>query len=70
MSLHTIVNDGHAGRRMQRRASAAAHHAVASTVAQPGMELSGRLSGMSMRILETGLAIIAIATALLIGLGR
>ena len=70
MSLHTIVNHGLAGRLLQRRASAAAHHAVASTVGQPGMELPGRLSGMSMRILETGLAITAIATAVLIGLAR
>jgi hypothetical protein len=29
-----------------------------------------RLSGMSMRVLETGLAFIAIVTAVLIGLGR
>lgn len=70
MSLHTIINEGLAGRRMQRRVSADAQHAVASAVAQPNMELPGRLSGMSMRILETGLAITAIATAVLIGLAR
>ena len=70
MSLHTIVSDGLAGRLAHRRAAAATRTAVASTVAQPRIELPGRLSGLSMRILETGLAVTAIATAFLIGLGR
>jgi hypothetical protein len=72
MSLHTIVSDGVAGRLQQRRARAAGARAdVASAVAQPPrMELPGPLAGMSMRVLETGLAVTAIATAVLIGLGR
>lgn len=62
MSLHTIVSDRLAG-RLPRRATAVA--------AQPTTApLAVRLSGMSMRVLETGLALVAIATALLIGLGR
>ena len=70
MSLHSI-SDGLAGRLTHRRASGAAGRAaVASSIAQPRMDLPGRLSGMSMRILETGLAVTAIATAVLIGLGR
>jgi hypothetical protein len=71
VSLHTIVSDGLAGRLTHRREAAAGPRAaVASTVPQTRIELPGRLSGMSMRILETGLAITAIATAVLIGLGR
>jgi len=71
MSLHTIVSDGLAGRRHQRRTPAAGARAgVTSAVAQPPIELPGRLSGLSMRVLETGLAVTAIATAVLIGLGR
>lgn len=63
MSLHTIVSDGLHGRLQPRRAVAA--------VAQPRTtDLAARLSGASMRILETGLAVTAIAVALLIGLGR
>jgi hypothetical protein len=63
VSLHTIVSDGLAGRLHPRRATAVA--------AQPTTApLAVRLSGMSMRVLETGLALVAIATALLIGLGR
>ena len=70
MSLHTIVSDGLAGRLTHRRAAQGAAQAVTASVARPRMELPGRLSGMSMRILETGLAVTAIATAVLIGLGR
>ena len=65
VSLHTIVSDGLAGRlhNHPRRARA--------VVAQPrATDLAVRLSGMSMRVLETCLALTAIATALLIGLGR
>jgi hypothetical protein len=69
VSLHTIVHDGLAGRFL-RRDPLSTHHALVSTAVQPRTELPGRLSGMSMRMLETGLAIIAIATAVLIGLGR
>ena len=64
MSLHTIVSDGLAGRLPTRRIAAAA-------VARPARSpMAVRLSGASMRVLETGLALTAIATALLIGIGR
>lgn len=64
MSLHTVVSEGLIGRLHRRTAPAVA-------VEQPGStELAARLSGMSMRALETGLALTAIAVALLIGLGR
>ena len=63
MSLSTIVSDGLAGRLPQRRA--------ASAVARPPqVPLAVVLTGMSMRLLETSLAVTAIAVALLIGLGR
>lgn len=63
MSLHTIVSDGLIERLHSRRAAVA--------VAQPRTtELAVRLTGMSMRFLETSLAVTAIAVALLIGLGR
>lgn len=62
MSLHTI-GDGLAGRLHPRRATAVAVKPTATPLAV-------RLSGMSMRVLETGLALVAIATALAIGLGR
>ena len=64
MSLHTIVSDGLAGRFL--------HHprrAVAATKARSN-SIAVRFQGKSMRPLETGLALTAIATALLIGLGR
>jgi len=63
VSLHTIVSDGLIGRLHARRTAVA--------VAQPRpTELAARLSGASMRFLETALAVTAIAVALLIGLGR
>ena len=68
MSLHTIVQGSLAGRLRLRRvipARAAAGTAAAGTAALPL-----RISISSMRVLETGLALSAIATALLIGLGR
>ncbi len=62
VSLHTIVSDGLLGRFQARRTVA---------VAQPRTtELGVRVSGASMRLLETGFALTAIAVALLIGLGR
>ena len=64
VSLHTIVSDGPVGRLAHRRAAAAVAQHPASS------QLVVRLSGASMRILETGLALTAIATALLIGRGR
>jgi hypothetical protein len=63
VSLHTIVSAGLAGRFGQRR--------VAAAVARPRpARFSVLLTGASMRVLETGLALTAIATAILIGLGR
>jgi hypothetical protein len=67
VSLHTLVSDGLANRlqpRLQPRR-------ITAAVAQPrATDMAARLSGASMRLLETGLALTAIATALLIGLGR
>ena len=64
MSLHTIVSSGVVGRLHSRRGAATA-------VIQPhASPITALLSGSSMRVLETGIAIVAIATALLIGLGR
>ena len=63
MSLHTIVHDGFASRILRPRAAA-------SRPAPRAAALTTRLSISSMRVLETGLAISAIATALLIGHGR
>jgi len=64
VSLHTLVSDGLAGRLPTRRSSA-------PVLVQPEPStIAARLSGASMRILETGLAVTAIVTALLIGLGR
>ena len=62
MSLHTIVSDSIVGRRALRRAA---------PVARPRMnEMAVLLTGASMRVLETALAISAIAVALLLNLGR
>ena len=63
MSLHTIVSDGLAGRFAPRPATAA--------VARPrSAPIAVLLTGMSMRFLETALAVGAIAAALLLGVGR
>jgi hypothetical protein len=64
VSLHTLVTDGLAGRFPARRSSTAVVSRRESST------LAAGLSGASMRILETGLALAAIATAVLIGLGR
>jgi len=64
VSLQTIVSGGLAGRRRLRRAVAAA------VLQPPATQAALDLSVGSMRILETGLALTAIATALLIGLAR
>jgi hypothetical protein len=63
VSLHAIVQGTFAGRRRPRRDIAA--RATAGAAAVPL-----RISISSMRILETSLALSAIATALLIGSGR
>ena len=70
MSLHTIVSDGLTARLTNRRAHAVPARVTVASVPPARVELAGRLSGMSMRVLETGLAVTAIATAVLIGLGR
>jgi hypothetical protein len=64
VSLQTIVSSGLAGRLRPRRAVAPA--AVEPRIPQAAIDLP---TG-SMRILETGLALAAIATALVIGIGR
>lgn len=63
MSLHTIVSRGLAGWRTARVAPLP----TARTVENTSVTV---LRGMSMRVLEAGLAAIAIATALLLGIGR
>lgn len=60
MSLHTLVQGSLAGRLNLRRAISMARPPTSAVV----VNLPG-----SMRLLETGLAAAAIATALLIGLG-
>ena len=64
MSLNTIVSSGVAGRLHSRRG------AVSAVIQPHASTMTALLSGPSMRVLETGLAVVAIATALLIGLGR
>ena len=63
MSLNTIVNGGLAGRlHLRRSVTAPAEPRVA--------DLAISLPGASMRWLETAMALIAIATAILIGAGH
>jgi hypothetical protein len=63
VSLQTIVRGGLAGRFHVGRE-------LAARPARPTAAVSTRLTISSMRILETSLALSAIATALLIGHGR
>jgi hypothetical protein len=63
VSLHTIVQQGVIGRFNARRAEAA-------VLQPPAKVLAVRLTGASMRLLETGLALSAIATAVLLGMAR
>lgn len=65
MSLFSLVNRGLAGRLGQRPGDPGADADRADGEAQ-----SVRLPGASMHFLEAGLALTAIATAILIGLGR
>ena len=65
MSLYSVVSRGVVGRFGQRPSEAVA--TVAQASANDG---SVRLPGASMRVLEAGLALTAIATAILIGVGR
>jgi hypothetical protein len=63
VSLHAIVQDGLAARLRNRRDIAPRPGARTAVVPL-------RISISAMRVLETGLALTAIATALLIGHGR
>jgi hypothetical protein len=65
VSLYTVVSRGVAGRFGQRSVDAPAPTARAEAV-----DSRVRFQGASMRILEAGLALIAIATAVLMGVGR
>ena len=62
MSLHSIARDGLAGRLGRR--------VVATRRTSRSVAVPIRISISSMRVLETSLALGAIATAMLIGLGR
>ena len=62
MSLHSIARDGLAG-RLRRRV-------VATWPTSRAIAVPIRISISSMRVLETSLALGAIAAAMLIGLGR
>jgi len=64
VSLHTIVQDSLAGRIHLRREAA---RRMAGAPAVRSLALPVRISIGSMRLLETALALGAIATALLIG---
>ena len=65
MSLHTIVQGGVAARLHRRRVIPAP-----APLATRTLPLTTRISISSMRVLETGLAIGAIAAALFIGQGH
>jgi len=65
VSLYTVVSRGVSGRFGQRPNDRGAN------VDEVGARNRGvRLSGASMRVLEASLAFTAIATAILIGVGR
>jgi hypothetical protein len=65
VSLYTVVSRGVSGRLGQRPNDPGAN-VDRVTSGNKGV----RLPGASMRVLEAGLALTAIATALLIGVGR
>ena len=64
MSLQTIVASGFGNRLHLRR------EAIAVTIEPRRETVAVAMAGGSMRFLEAGLALTALATALLIGLGR
>jgi hypothetical protein len=65
VSLYSVVSRGVAGRFGQRPTDAV------SSLNRTGARMPAvRLSGASMRVLEAGLALGAIVTAILIGVGR
>ncbi len=63
MSLQTIVASGFGTRLLHRQA-------VQARIATPPKTLAVAMAGGSMRFLEAGIALTALATALLIGVGR
>ena len=65
MSLYSVVSRGVVGRLGQRSSGAGTGPVMA-----PGQSLQVRWPGASMRVLEASLALTAIATAILIGVGR
>jgi hypothetical protein len=65
VSLYTVVSRGVAGRLGQRPVTSAAS-ADELGARNPAV----RLPWASMRVLETGLALLAIAAAIVIGVGR
>ena len=65
MSLYSVVSRGVAG-RLSQRSDVTAASADRTDARIPGV----RLPGASMRVLEAGLALTAIATAILLGVGR
>jgi len=75
VSLYTVVSRGMVGRLGPRpiEADSKTGRARAGGVEADDVEAGEpevRLPGASMRVLETGLALTAIATAILIGVGR
>jgi len=64
VSLQTIVASGLGSRLLHRR------QAIEATLEPPPRTVAVAMAGGSMRFLEAGLALTALATALLIGLGR
>ena len=75
MSLYTVVSRGMVGRLGPRPIEADAKTGTAQAGAIEADDVAAaepavRLPGASMRVLETGLALTAIATAILIGVGR
>ena len=67
MEPYTIDSDAIVGRL--RVARGAASTAAAARPRRPA-PIAVLLCGSSMRVMETGLALVAIATAVLLGLGR
>ena len=65
MSLYSVVSRGVVG-RLGQHSSGAGTSPGATSVRSPQV----RWPGASMRVLEAGLALTAIATAILIGVGR
>lgn len=65
MSLYSVVSRGVAGRFGQHAIEDAAPDAQVEA-----MDPRVRFHGASMRVLEAGLALTAIVTAILIGVGR